>query len=233
MKEGRSGISIRAEQATRELRTAEKLERRRAFDRTDARFKAIEAQRARDEGERLLAAPDRLVGDAGTEIVPAPVGESNVPNLRLHYLDTLADPNTTNVDASEHRAAVATRVGVLSAALDAAQSAKANNSLEKMLCHQLAAVHLTGMELLTRFGELSGLRSMPPCEIARLAIAAARLFEVYQSGCLTLQKLKTRGRQYVVVQHQQVNVASGGQAIVAGDLRDRGASRRAGDLSQL
>src|SRR5262245_16855377 len=128
MKEGRSGISIRAEQAARELRTAEKLERRRAFDRTDARFKAIEG--AREEGERLLAAPDRLVGDAGTEIVPAPVGESNVPNLRLHYLDTLADPNTINVDASEHRAAVATRAGVLSAALDAAQSVKASNSIE-------------------------------------------------------------------------------------------------------
>ena len=38
------------------------------------------------------------------------------------------------------------------------------------------------------------------------------------TGCLTLLKLKTRGQQRVLVQHQQVNVANGGQAIVAGKL---------------
>src|SRR5262249_27341843 len=145
VKQGRSGISIRAEQAARDLRTAEKLERRRAFDPTDARFKAIEAQHAREEGDRLLTAPDQLVGDARMELVSDAGGESDVPDTRLHYLNTLADPNTINLDASEHRAAVATRAGVLSAALDAAQSAKAHNSIEKMLCHQLAAAHLTGM----------------------------------------------------------------------------------------
>jgi hypothetical protein len=32
--------------------------------------------------------------------------------------------------------------------------------------------------------------------------AAARLFEVYQSGCLVVQKLKTGGTQRVVVQDQ-------------------------------
>jgi hypothetical protein len=51
-----------------------------------------------------------------------------------------------------------------------------------------------------------------------------RAFEVYQFGCMALQKLKTRGTQRVIVQYQQVNVADGGQAMVAG--RVARASRR-------
>ena len=57
-----------------------------------------------------------------------------------------------------------------------------------------------------------------PREVARLTNAAARLIDAYQSGCLTLQKLKTKGTQRVVVQHQQVHVGDGGQAVVAGRI---------------
>jgi len=138
----------------------------------------------------------------------------------------LADPTSINVDASEHRVAVASRAGVLSAALDTAQTAKAKNSIEKMLCHQMAAVHMAGMELLVRVQESSALSAFEPGELVKLTNAAARLFEVFQSGCLTLQKLKTGGRQHVVVQHQQVNVGSGGQAIVAGRLGPGSRTRR-------
>jgi hypothetical protein len=56
-------------------------------------------------------------------------------------------------------------------------------------------------------------------EFARLSNTAAPMFEVFQSGCLTVQKLKTGGRQHVIVQHQQVNVGSGGRAVVAGRIR--------------
>jgi hypothetical protein len=58
--------------------------------------------------------------------------------------------------------------------------------------------------------------------------AAARLFEVYQSACLTLLKLKAKGRQRVVVQYQQVNVGQGGQAVVAGRV-GRGSRKRGRD----
>ena len=116
---------------------------------------------------------------------------------------------------SEQRAEVAAQAGVLPSALDAVVSARASNSLEKMLCHQLAAVHMAGMKALARL-EHAG--NFPPVEAARLTNAAARLFEVYQSGCVTLQKLKSGGRQHVVVQYQQVNVADGGQALVAGKV---------------
>lgn len=46
----------------------------------------------------------------------------------------------------------------------------------------------------------------------------------FQSGCITLQKIKTGGRQHVIVQYQQVNVGPGGQAVVAGRVR-RGARK--------
>ena len=227
MKDARSGIAFTAERAVHEHNKAEKLARRRAFDPVDAVCKVHEAALARADGERLLTPPAHLIGEAGTELVPAPDPEAQVPTARLCFLDTLADPTTISIDASEHRAAVATRAGVLSPALDAAVSAKATNSLEKMLCHQMAAVHMAGMEMLVRMQEAVRL---PPVELARLTNATARLFEVYQSGCLTLQKLKTGGTQRVVVQHQQlVQVGPGGQAVVAGKVggsRTRGRRRK-------
>lgn len=38
----------------------------------------------------------------------------------------------------------------------------------------------------------------------------------FQQGMLTLQKMRTGGRQVVTVQHVQVN--NGGQAVVAGQI---------------
>ena len=126
--DGRSGIAFTAERAGHELRTADKLDRRRAFDPGDARRKTQEAARARAEGERLLAAPERLIGDASRELVPAPVAlEADLSPARQHVLSTLEEPTVISVDASEHRAHAATKAGVLSAALDAAVSAGADN----------------------------------------------------------------------------------------------------------
>jgi hypothetical protein len=78
------------------------------------------------------------------------------------------------------------------------------------------------MELLAKVQDL---RNLPPIENARLVVAAARMFEVFQNGCVVLQKMKLRGRQHVVVQYQ-VNVGSGGKAVVAA-LTRRG-SRKPG-----
>jgi hypothetical protein len=62
-------------------------------------------------------------------------------------------------------------------------------------------------------------------EHAKLLNTVARLFDMYSSGCLALQKLQTGGKQHVVVQYQQqVNVGPGGQAMVAGKLA-RGSRR--------
>jgi len=227
--DGRSGISLIAELADREARKADHLDARPAFDKTDAFHKHLEAGRARGEAARLLdALPATLVGSPDTEVVPGIEGEAQVPIPRITMVDTLAVPDVISVDASEQRAMGAHRAGVLSAALDTAKSARASNSIEKMLCHQLAAVHHAGIEMLVRVQQ--PMFSIPYVELVRLTNAAARLFDVFQAGCLTLQKLKTGGKQHVVVQYQQVNVSEGGQAVVAGkvarDSRTRGKRRR-------
>jgi hypothetical protein len=57
---------------------------------------------------------------------------------------------------------------------------------------------------------------MPPVEQVRLTNAGARMMQAYQELLLTLQKLRTGGKQTVVVQHVRV---SGGQAVIAGNVK--------------
>jgi hypothetical protein len=120
-----------------------------------------------------------------------------------------------NVIASEHRLDLAACVWsrVAEAAVDAAQSAQAGNSLEKMLCHQMAAMHCAAMKLMARSLDTS----LPPVEMSRLSNAAARMMQVYQEALLALQKIRTGGKQTVVVQHVQVSGA--GQAVIAGSMK--------------
>ncbi len=161
----------------------------------------------------------------------APLGPDHpVTNASLYLRETLREPNLIAVDASTQRATLALNAGVLTTALDAAQSAEATGPIEKMICHQMAAVHDAGMGILGRLHEAETWvpsRMPPPGELARLTNAAARLFEVYQNGALVLQKLKTGGAQRVIVQHQQlVQVGPGGQAVVAKTVRRRSGKKR-------
>ena len=130
-------------------------------------------------------------------------------------VDTLKNPNMISVSASELRVDLAACVWsqVAEAALDAAESAQAENSLEKMLCHQMAVMHCAAMKLTSRSLD----NAMPPVEMARLSNAAARMMQVYQEAFLTLQKIRTGGKQTVVVQH--VQVSQGGQAVIAGSVK--------------
>jgi hypothetical protein len=205
--------------AVREEHNAERLEARPAFDKTDAFHKRIEAGRARGESARLLdSLPETLVGHGSTELVPGVRPADNPSNTRLWMVDTLDTPGVIAVDASEQRTHSATRAGVLSPALDTAKTAKARNSIEKMLCHQIAAAHDVGMECLIRLRETSVGR-LQVVDAVRYTNAAARLFDTCQNAAVTLQKLQTGGKQQVVVQYQQVNVSDGGQAVVAGKIR--------------
>jgi hypothetical protein len=130
-------------------------------------------------------------------------------------VDTLENPNMISVDASEQRMILAAGASVLQAAVDASESAQAGNSLGKMLCHQMAAAHHAVMRLVARVGD----GGLPIVEGARLSNAAARMMQVYQEAFLTLQKIRTGGKQTVVVQH--VQVAEGGQAVIAGSMKSR------------
>jgi hypothetical protein len=217
-KSERSGIGLAASLAVREGQEADRLEARPAFDTTDAFHKRIEAGWARGESARLLGSlPESLVGDAGTEIVPGIRPGDDPTNTRLSMVDTLAVPDVIAVDASEQRAHLATKVGALSSAIDTAKTAKAKNSIEKMLCHQMAVCHNAGMDLIGRYQD-SGVfnNKMPVVEQIRFINAAARMFDASQTAALTLQKMQSGGKQHVVVQYQQqVNVSDGGKAVVA------------------
>jgi hypothetical protein len=215
--------AVQAEQAIHSLEQADKLATRAPIDAFEATWNPREAARLRTKGEALLAPPSGLEGDGSLEIMAATRPGEAVTNAGLYLRDTLREPNIISVDASMQRSSLAMRADILTPALDAIKAADATSSIEKMICYQMAGVHEAGMNLLIRLREDATnhpQRCQQPGEIARLTNAVSRLFEVYQNAALVLQKLKTGGRQHVVVQHQQlVNVGPGGQAVVARTVR--------------
>jgi hypothetical protein len=142
-------------------------------------------------------------------------------------VDTVADPDFVTASASRERLELANEAGSLDLALDAADTIQGQDSLEKMLVHQMAVLHRGMMKAATRMNEelysAAGLeesrREAANVRACRLAGAMARLSATYQQGLLTLQRKRTGGNQHVTVKHihQQVNVTEGGQAVVAGD----------------
>ena len=170
------------------------------------------ARHMRAKADALLEPPADLQVSAGEAITWENRLDEGALGETARIIDTLEHPTSISTRASGLRIRAALAADILEPAIDAAQSAQASNSIEKMLCHQMAGVHFAAMRLLTQ-SEASRLQ---PGEVARLTNAAARLMDVYQAGCLTLLKLKTRGTQRVIVQHQQLVNVNGGEAVVAG-----------------
>jgi len=160
-----------------------------------------------------------------------------------HLFDTVAHPDYVTAEASRDRLRLASQAGSLGLALDAADTIQAQDSLEKMLVHQMAVLHRGMMRATARLDEeldAAGVidankREAANVRACRLAGAISRMSATYQQALLTLQRKRTGGNQHVTVKHihQQVNVTQGGQAVVAGDKvmsRTRGRSeRRRGD----
>ena len=175
-----------------------------------------EASRLRQRGDIAAAAQYQLRADqeAHEAIDPLPVnpqialGEV-VPTDRLDIRDTLTAPDAAALDASARRIDLLARMGTDSVALgvDAARSIGAQNSLEKMLAHQLAVAHTAALETIDAATFESN-----AVEKARLLNVGARMMETFQKGLLTLQRLRTGGNQTIVV--QRMSVTEGGQAIV-------------------
>ncbi|MCX7178893.1 MAG: hypothetical protein NTX56_09025 [Proteobacteria bacterium] len=128
---------------------------------------------------------------------------------RSRLTDTLKLPDVAALDASAHRLVLLDRMGndCAAMALDAAASIKAENSLEKMLAHQLAVAHKTALTLTDKA------TFQPDAEEkARMLNTACRMMATYQRGLLTLQRLRSNGERNSAVQF--VTVAEGGQAII-------------------
>jgi hypothetical protein len=151
------------------------------------------------------------------------------------FVDTVRlQPSMLAIDASRQRMELADKANVLELSLDAAATIQPRNSLEKMLAHQMAATHAMAMELqaeardlLQRYKRTGCVHQPLSIEAGRMANCAARLMATFQNGLLTLARLRSGGTQTVVVQH--VNV-SGGQAVVAGQVKARAKRRKGGGV---
>ena len=130
--------------------------------------------------------------------------------------------------ADNERLALASEARSDELAIDMAESLGAANSAELALAHQMAAAHALSLRLIGRANlEIEGMsrfnwqgKREAMVEIARLSNAAARLMQTFQQGLFVLAKVRSGGRQTVVVQHVQIN--DGGQAVVAGQVGNSG-----------
>lgn len=165
----------------------------------------------------------------GGELLP---GEDFASETLPALLDTLVNANAVAADASRDRLDLAKQAGALEMALDTADTIQAGDGLERMLAHQLATAHVAAMKaagvmngLLDHAGRTMGAERQMACvEANRMAGAYARLTGSFQAGMVTLQRVRSGGRQTVIVQHN--HVGDGGQAVIGGTVGGGGARRK-------
>jgi hypothetical protein len=134
--------------------------------------------------QHVISPRDPLRVGVGGELV---VATTDNMRHRPWLVETVRDnPDMVNANASVRRADLAGEADVLELALDAAETIKAGNSLEKMLAHQMAALHMLAMknaEAAGRFAQRAAdphdihgvqLRQIANVEAARSTNAAAR-----------------------------------------------------------
>jgi hypothetical protein len=193
-------------------------------DRVGPRFERAEAKRLERVAELAL---DPAVHATGPVTV-GNGGEMAIGSKTMRpFIDTVRErPDMLAVDASRQRMELVQKANALTLGIDAAATIQAENSLEKMLVHQMAAAHTMAMEaqaeareLLQRYKRTGHVYQQLSIEAGRLLNASARMMDSFQHGMLTIQKVRSGGQQTVVVQH--VNVGDGGRAMVAGQVKLR------------
>ena len=173
----------------------------------DTRHRAGWARMMAVEIGKQGMARDKQIAHANGEGLPP-------PHEKLVY-DTMAAPDLIAIDAWLERNRLILDYGgdVAAMAQDVSASIQAENSLEKMLAHQLAVAHKMVMELIGQARHTGH----PDTEIKRLTVAT-RYMTVFQQGMLTLKKLRQGGQQKITVQY--VNVSEGGQAVFGNVSRE-------------
>ena len=169
--------------------------------------KAEDMEQAAD---KFLAVPAIPMRGTGGELVPT--SDRNLPGTE----EAVRQPDYVAIEASIERIDLADRCGAFNLAFDAAESVKAENAYEQMLAHQTAAAHKMSLDLLAKAKQQHDAPGM-----ASLCNAVARLMDASQKAMLTFHRLRTGGKQTVVVQH--VQVSDGGQAVIAGAMHPGGA----------
>ncbi len=180
--------------------------------------------------DHLEISPESVEVGAGGEMVPTGEDATERPG----FVETVrSEPDLVTARASLARLELAAETAAFDLAIDAADTIKARNSLEKMLAHQIAAAHGLAMKFAAKSEHLLGFvtswdttarQQVSSIEAARLANAAARMMGSFAEGLLTLDRLRNGRRQIVTVQH--VTVGPGGRAIVAATVKGRGSRSR-------
>lgn len=159
---------------------------------------------------------------AGGEIVPFGDGFTRTAT----YKDTVKAPSLVTAEASRARLDLADNAGVLPAALDIADTIEARDSTERNLAAQMALLH----KLIMKSGALaiSCLERAEGCiqakdreihtiQANRMVNTVARASAEHQAAMLTLQRVRSGGKQNITVTHiQNTQVNDGGKAIIAG-----------------
>lgn len=176
-----------------------------------------------DPGLVYCAASVELMGTASEGHLPLTVmgaGGEAVPLHLPEMTNTMANPSVVALDASAQRIELLGQLGVDAVALglDIAETIGAQNSLEKMLAHQMGALHQAMCNCMTKSAMATNTN-----DAIRYMNMATKLASTYQGGLLTLKRLRSSGQQSITVQH--VNVADGGQAVI-GDVRTGGGERK-------
>lgn len=189
-----------------------------------------QAKRLEQQLEAKLP-PERCEIITGGELNTAITGGD-----RPDYANTLTRPNRINAVASRERLDLLNSSGALDAGLDLAETVGAANTVEKMLSHQMAVAHRTAMKLsehvnaaTTRLNAVdANARDRATVEVSRLAGSMTRAMLAFQNGAMTLERLRSGGKQTHVVQY--VVVKDGGQAMVNGKIqaKTRGGQRNRG-----
>lgn len=218
-----SGLNAdRSDEAIRTIQQACALEEA-PYDPSERVPRGVSVRRLTGVAEALLE-PGWIVSAAG-EAVPQIGSREPFDASRQALVDTLESPNSIGVRASEQRLELLNDVGLLQVGVDAAQSVRASNSIERMIAHEIAGGHTAAMKLLGFVPGLQGRdakrEQVPITEVARVANAVARLMEATGTLSVALMKLKSRGRQHVVVQHQQLVMTQNGPGVVMNARRRR------------
>jgi hypothetical protein len=160
---------------------------------------ATYAERVRTEAPEYM----QQVG-AGGELVPASmVGENS---RALEYRNTVDRPDCVAIEASRDRLELADKAGALEMGLDLADTIQADNSMEKMLVHQMAAAHNSAMRMTAlvnrRLESMANINQLTMQDIerqnietCRLAGTAARLMNTFQQAMLTFVRVSQSGRK--------------------------------------
>ena len=168
-------------------------------DTVRARFDTGVAESMFIESVGLLSPADPLQTGTGGEIVPPYA--FGMSGLEL----ALREPDLLDAEVTIKRTDLAEKAGVFEMAIEASESVKAKNSIQRMQAHQLALAHKYAMELMA-----DASKQRDPIFKVKLMNCSARLMEAYSKGALALQRLQSGASQIVQVQHVQIN----GQAVI-------------------